>query len=327
MAHLQTKLAAGVLVGLLVAALSISGPALAADDAEGKFTLTPGEHGMVLKTPDGRVVFGYMTKRPADTKLTANSVCCLFPVNTPKGERAVDFAPDDHPHHRGVFLAWHSTKGKEKADFWGWGEWAPTEGRVIKNRQVKLLAADANGAVLRVRNDWLVKDDVMIEELLTIVARQRDKAYLIDLFFRLIPTVDVTLDQTAFGGFCAKTRKDGKAVYTNPAGPVKLPDPHHLKPETNWPAAAWYDRTIELENGKTIGLAVIDHPANPPTTWHNLPPIAMVNPCIVAPGPVTIKKGKPLVLRYRLVVHDGPAPVALLGKLSSEWRSFPPSKR
>ncbi|MHC4178829.1 MAG: family 16 glycoside hydrolase [Planctomycetota bacterium] len=283
---------------------------------EPKFTLTPGEHGMVLKTPDDRVVFGYMTKKPADSKLTANSVCCLFPVNTPSGERAVDFAPDDHPHHRGVFLAWHSTKGKEKADFWGWGEWAPTEGRVIRNREVKLLKASSRGAVLRVQNVWLLRDDVMIREETVIMAGQRENAYLIGLRFRLTPTVDVTLDQTAFGGFCAKTRKDGKAVYIDPKGPVKLPDPHHLKPKTNWPAARWYDRTIKLDSGKTIGLAVLDHPDNPPATWHNLPPIAMVNPCIVAPGPVTIKKGETLVLNYGLVVHDGPTPVELLNAMS-----------
>ncbi len=300
--------------------LGVAGPVLAADDAQGSFTLTPDEYGLVLKTPDGRVVFRYMTKKPAERKLTANSVCCLFPVNTPSGERAVDFAPSDHPHHRGVFLAWHSTKGKEKADFWGWGEWAPTEGRVIKNREVKLLKANAKRAVLGVANRWMVNDDVMIREATTISARRQGTAYVIDLNYRLTPTVDVTLDQTAFGGFCAKTRKDGKAVYTSPDGPVDLPDPHHLKPETNWPAAAWYDRTIKLDSGKTIGVAIVNHPDNPPSTWHNLPPIAMINPCIVAPGPVTIKKGQPLVLRYRLVVHDGPAPVKLLDRLASGWR-------
>lgn len=321
MRHLRIMLLATAICVFLLAVFGVTGPLPAADDAEASFTLTPDEHGMVLKTPDGRVVFRYMTKRPADTKLTANSVCCLFPVNTPSGERAVDFAPSDHPHHRGVFLAWHSTKGKEKADFWGWGEWAPTEGRVIRNREVKLVKANPRFAVVEVRNEWMIQDEVMIREETVIVATQREKAYLIGLRFKLTPTVDVTLDQTAFGGFCAKTRKDGKAVYRDPKGPVKLADPHHLKPETNWPAARWYDRTIELESGKTIGLAVIDAPGNPPATWHNLPPIAMVNPCIVAPGSVTIKRGETLVLNYGLVVHDGPAPMDLLEKLSRQWRT------
>ena len=56
------------------------------------------------------------------------------------------------------------------------------------------------------------------------------------------------------------------------------------------------------------------------STWHNLTPIAMVNPCIVAPGPVTIKKGQTLRLRYGLVVHDGPVDLELLSKVSKRWR-------
>jgi hypothetical protein len=44
-----------------------------------------------------------------------------------------------------------------------------------------------------------------------------------------------------------------------------------------------------------------------------------VNPCIVAAEPLKVNKGKTLYLRYRLVVHDGPAPVELLRKLSNRW--------
>jgi len=287
------------------------------------FTLAPDSLGMVLKAPDGRTVFRYMTKKPAETKLTANSVCCLYPLNTPSGERVVDFAPSDHPHHRGLFLAWHSISAREarqKADFWGWGAWAPTEGRLIKNSSVKLLQADSQHARLRVANDWLVGNVKMIDEILFVVARQEDSAYVIDLNFHLTPAMDVTLDKTAFGGLCAKGRKDGIGSYFSPGGLVKLPEPHHLKPESDWPAADWYDYTIKLNSGKTVGVAVLDHPANPPTAWHNLGPIAMVNPCIVAPGAVAIKKGQTLNLRYRIVAHDGPTPMELLKTLTSEWR-------
>ncbi len=45
----------------------------------------------------------------------------------------------------------------------------------------------------------------------------------------------------------------------------------------------------------------------------------MLNPCLVAPGPVVLKAGQPLVLRYRVVAHDGPVPRELLNRLSKEW--------
>jgi len=313
---------AGPLIFLLIV-LGVACETPAANKSKKSYSLVPDEHGMVLKTPDGKTVFRYMTKKPAETKLTANSVCCLYPLNTPSGERVVDFAPSDHPHHRGLFLAWHSIsarKDRKKADFWGWGAWAPTEGRLIKNSSVRLLQADSEHAKVKVANDWLVGNVKMIDEILFIVARQEESAYVIDLNFHITPAMDVTLDKTAFGGLCAKGRKDGKGSYYSPTGLVKLPDPHHLKPETDWLAADWYDYTIKLDSGKTVGVAVLDHPANPPTTWHNLAPIAMVNPCIVAPGPVSIKKGQTLNLRYRIAAHDGATPVDLLKRLTSEWR-------
>jgi hypothetical protein len=320
MQHLRITSALAVLCLSLLVALGTAGMVLAVETDKAAFTLVPDEHGMVLKSPAGRTVLRYMTNRPTDTELTANSVCCLYPLNTPSGEGVVDFAPSDHRHHRGAFLAWHALKGKQRADFWGWGAWAPTEGRVIKNRHVKLVEADSTHAVLDIRNDWTVEGKVMIDEALSVAVRGQGEAYVVDLSFQLTPAVDVTLEQTAFGGFCAKARKGGKATYSNPQGKVNLPGPHHLKPERNWPAADWYDYTVELGGGKTVGIAVLDHPDNPPTTWHNVAPIAMVNPCIVAPGPVTLKKQRPLRLRYRLVVHDGPPPEELLRRLSNEWR-------
>jgi hypothetical protein len=292
-----------------------------AQQQNGSFTLGPDQQGMVLKTPDGRTVLRYMTKKPTPSALTANSVCCLFPLNTPSGEGTVDFAPSDHPHHRGVFLTWHTMEGKKAADFWGWGQYAPTKDRVIENRSVKLVAADAKRAELAVHNDWTAEGEVMIEEDLSIAAREVKGAYVVDLDFRLTPTSDVTLKQSAFGGLCVKARKGGKGVYSDAKGEVKLPSPHYLKPETDWPAVDWYDYTTRLDSGKTLGVAVLDHPGNPPSGWHNVGAISMVNPCIVAPGPVTLKQGQALRLRYRLVVHDGPVPADLLGDLTRQWRT------
>jgi hypothetical protein len=64
---------------------------------------------------------------------------------------------------------------------------------------------------------------------------------------------------------------------------------------------------------------VIDHPDNPPSLWHNLPPVRMLNPCVVAPGPLVLKAGKPLTLRYRVVATDGPVPGKRIDELAGEW--------
>jgi hypothetical protein len=312
-----------------------------AGGSQGTFALAPDPYGVILKAPDGGTVFRYMTRKPAVTNLAANSVCCFHPVNTPSGERVTDLAPGDHHHHRGVFLAWHSTEFWEEADFsrlgptapprgwnirrgdfWGWGQFAPTDGVVIQNRDVQLAKADAEHAELIIQNAWRIHDVTVMDEINSVEVRRQDGAYVMDLDYRLVPVFDLVLNQTAFGGFCVRARNDGDSYYATEEGQVTLPDPHYSVPELNWPAADWYDFTIRLEGGRTVGVAVIDHPRNPPATWHNPRYVWMINPCIVAKGPVKVKEGTVLVLRYRLVVHDGPTPVELLKRLSNEWRKL-----
>ena len=45
----------------------------------------------------------------------------------------------------------------------------------------------------------------------------------------------------------------------------------------------------------------------------------MLNPCVVAPAEVKLKANEPLVLRYRVVAHDGETPSKELDRLAAEW--------
>jgi methane monooxygenase PmoA-like len=307
------------------------------------FTLVPTTFGTQLKTPDGRVVFEYLTKKPENSGLTSPSAACFHPVNTPSGERITALAPDDHPHHRGMYLAWHDAEFRQpiapprsatgslfgwnitKADFWGWGQYAPREGRVIDTRDVTLTAADAGHAQLAIHNDWNVYSGTrarkMLDETTTASVSEREGVYVIDLTFVLSPLVDYQINRQSFSGFNLQARKDGESSYTNSAGTVTLRDAHYSTPELNWPPSPWYGYVIKLANGKTIGAAVLDHPSNPPSTWHISRGLWMLNPNIAAIGPYTIRVGAPLTLRYRVVVHDGPTPTAVIDKLSDEWRA------
>jgi hypothetical protein len=306
------------------------------------YTLQTVANGSQLRTPDGRVVFEYLTSKPAGSTLTSPSTACFHPLNTPSGERVTALAPDDHPHHRGMYLAWHDSEFRQpigppkgptsplfgwnitKADFWGWGQYAPRDGRIIQNTGITLTAGDANHAQIELHNDWNIGTDrprKMVDEATTAEVRERDSVFVIDLTFRLNPTVDFQLNKQSFSGFNLQARKDGQSHYTNAAGTVTYPDPHYSVPELNWPAAPWYGYVITLANGKTVGAAVIDHPQNPPSTWHNSRTLWMLNPNIAALGPFTIRAGSPLTLKYRVVVHDGETPTAAVQKLSDEWRA------
>lgn len=331
---------------LLVAALGLAAlPFRSTVDGQtamtGTYTLTPVTYGMQLKTGDGRVVFEYMTRKPEDVGLTSPSVACFHPVNTPSGERVSNLAPDDHPHHRGMYLAWHDAEFRDpiqpartptaaafgwnitKADFWGWGQYAPRDGRIIQNKSVVLTTATATKAELEIHNDWVVvgnRTRKMLDETTTATVTERDGVYVIDLAFTLSALVEYQINRQSFSGFNFQARKDGDSEYTNSAGVVTLRDAHYSMPELNWPPAPWYGYQINLANGKTVGTAVIDHPTNPPSTWHQSRGLWMLNPNIAAIAPYNLRVGSPLVLRYRVVVHDGPTPTAVVDKLAAEFR-------
>jgi hypothetical protein len=307
--------------------------------AGGVYSLVPVTYGMQLRTPDGRVVFEYMTKKPEDVGLTSPSVACFHPVNTPSGERVTNLAPSDHPHHRGMYLAWHDAEFREpippprtptapafgwnitKADFWGWGQYAPREGNVIQNRSIQVTKADAAHAELEIHNDWMHDNHKMVDETTGVVVAERDGAYVMDLTFRINALADYQLNRQSFSGFNFQARKDGESHYTNSAGTVTLRDAHYSTPDLNWPPAPWYGYVITLANGKTVGAAVLDHPSNPPSTWHQSRGLWMLNPNIAAIAPFMIRANAPLTLRYRVVIHDGVTPTAIVDKLSDEWRT------
>jgi len=289
------------------------------------YILEPDPNGKTLKSPEGRVVFTYLVRKPDGIPLAGNSACCLHPVNTPSGERVTDIAPPDHRDHRGIFFAWQDVefrRGGETihGDFWGWGHFAPTEGRSIVNRHISLAAADTKSADVAIGNDWEIEGRKMMDEASTIHVTQNHGATILDLTYRFTSDYDVTIEQNAFTGFAYRARKDGKWYYSDADGKVTRPDSKSLVIEANWPARDWYSYTITLENGKTVAIAVLDHPTNPPSTWHESMQLTYLNPCVSVSKPVNIPAGKTFTLRYRALAHDGEFPEGMLNKMAAEWR-------
>jgi hypothetical protein len=289
------------------------------------YTFEPTAAGRVLTSGDGRVAFEYLATKPAGSLLSAESACCFHPVNTPSGQRVSDLAPKDHTTHRGVFLAWHAMEFKMpepvRADFWGWGRYAPTANRVITNRDLRLAAADTSSATIEIQNDWSIEGKRVVVERTTARWRGGADVNLLDLTSVLTPDVEMTIDRQAFGGFCARGRNDGPSAISNAQGVVELPNSNAGNPELNWPAAPWYAYTVEPVGGTPVGWAVIDHPANRTASWHEPRSVHFLQPAIMAQAPVIVAAGTSLALRYRLALFDGAVPTALLNTLAAEFRA------
>lgn len=316
------RFAAAPVVGALalLCGLAVPQPARGAS----AYTLTPTANGMELKTPDGRVVFDYLTKKPAGVPLTSPSAACFQPVNTPSGIRVTNIAPVDHPHHRGIFFGWHDAEfhtpqGVVRADFWGWGRFAPRDGRVVDTKDVKLISADDKQAKIQIDNEWMVDGKKFGDEIDTATVMERDGVFVIDLEYRITPVYDYVAAVNPFGGFAVQGRRDGDFYYSNLYGKTTYAPSSMNFPGLNMPDFGWYDYSVDLlEIGKTVGATVIDHPDNGPTTWHLT--VWMVNPSLTVEKPVTIKAGTTKVLKYRVVTHDGPPPTWVLQRLANEYR-------
>ncbi|HTI73219.1 MAG TPA: DUF6807 family protein [Candidatus Limnocylindria bacterium] len=263
---------------------------------------------------DGREVFTYNLVPPPGVNLPVDAGGFFHPLTTPNGVVVTDLSPSDHRHHRGVFLAWVEMHGAKDADFWGWGQYAPVKDRRIVNRSVTM---QLNG--FTALNEWVAEGSVLVEEELQAVSTAGTGANLLELTYKLTPKSDLTLSQWAFSGFCLRVRKDGDMRIFSPTGLSMLPNPNHMKPESDWPDARWYRCEQTLPDGSHIGAAIINHSSNPPSLWHNHRDVRMLNPCIVAPGPVKLAGGKTLVLRYLVVTHDGSISADYLDGLSADF--------
>ena len=198
-----------------------------------------------------------------------------------------------------------------RADFWGWGEFAPTDQRVIRNRDVQLVKATGTTAELAIQNDWTIRGNRYVDEQTTAVWRARDGANILDLTYGADAGLGHDAEPDAVRRLLrprAQRRRvlvRGAVREDHPSGSPLLGGGSELAgARTGTPTA------ITLSSGKTIGCAVVDHPSNPPATWHNPRYVWMVNPCIVAAKPVTVASGRPLTLRYRVIVFDGRDPGA-----------------
>jgi hypothetical protein len=304
------------------------------------YTLEPDAAGKTLKDPEGRVVLGYLVRKPEGIPLAGNSACCIHPFNTLGGECATDIAPPDHRDHRGIFFAWHDMtfkRGEEtlRADFWGWGQFAPTADRVITNRDVRLVRADAASAEIAVQNDWMIGSEVVMREETAIhvsnmgeyraggqgAAAPQPPVRALALSYRFTSDYDVTLNRMAFTGFCFRCRKDGPYVFSDSKGEVTLPNSSATNPDSDWPARDWYCHTVTHPDGKIVSSVVIDHPGNPPSMWHGARSVSFLNPCVSAPAPVNFRAGQPLTLRYLAITADGNTSPGWLDGVAAGWRS------
>lgn len=231
----------------------------------------------------------------------------LHPVYDLGGRVLTEDFPADHPHHRGIFWAWHQilVEGRPVADSWVCRDlkWLPSW--TVALSEGTAVAADR--ARLEVIREWAVGDaeQRVVREYVEVIVHPTDpvRGRRMDFTIRLRALVDgVTLggsnDDKGYGGFAPRIRLTDDVHFTGREGAVK-------PVKTAVEAGPWLDMTETLE-GKFIGMTMMVHPGHPgfPLKWILRAKRSMQNPQWPGREPVPLSMRRDTVLRYRLLFHE-----------------------
>lgn len=217
----------------------------------------------------------------------------------------------DHPHHKSFWVAWGDVNGTDN--------WSESEqhgfGRQIVSCMDEILAGSVFGR-LSMTNHWVSeKGQKVLEEDRRIAFWNVPKAgRLVDLSVTFRATEGpVRFGDTKEGGICSirvATSMDAKDAGTivNSYGGTN-------EAETWGKRAHWCDYYGPV-NGRTVGIAIFDHPANfrYPTYWHvRNYGLMTANPFGLShfladktvDGSHTMAAGSELTFRYRVYIHAG----------------------
>jgi hypothetical protein len=236
----------------------------------------------------------------------------------------------DHPHQKSLWFAHGPVNG---IDFW---TESATTGRVV---QTKLVRAEGgkDGAAIETTNDWqdskgkVVLSDTRIMSF-SLVPGGRAIDWQIDFHASHGP---VTFGDSKEGSMAIRTRPELQLVNYPKQGVTaatgKAVNSEGVRGIDIWAKRAnWVDYWADVE-GKTLGVAIFDHPENlrHPTWWHAREyGLISANPFGIHDfergksahaGDYTIAEGKTLTLRYRFVCHEGDPQAAKVAELYEQY--------
>jgi hypothetical protein len=238
---------------------------------------------------------------PGEVAMTRN-----WPMKDIPGEA------QDHPHHRSLWFAHGAINGY---DFWSEQK---AFGKTVHEDFLEVTSGTKAG-VIRERNKWVAADGTVVctdERTLRFYNPGRASERLMDFEITLkASNGELTFGDTKEGTMAVRLAetmrlkgKAGKGHIVNSAG---------VRDGQTWgKRAEWCDYYGPVE-GRTVGIAIFDHPKNPrhPTWW----PVRDYGLFAANPfgqhdfeslpdktaGNLIVPAGKSVTFRYRFYLHEG----------------------
>lgn len=239
----------------------------------------------------------------------------IHPLYSLDGVILTEDFPADHLHHRGIFWSWHQLYIGDKRIGDAWEiqnfKW---EVASVKEKKQKDNSKAIQTTVLWKSPLWKAKNGekkAFVKETTIIKVHPKQPQYrCIDIEIALLalePNMKIggSEDEKGYGGFSPRIKLSDDIVFTAPTGKIT---PTNI----SIPACEWMDISGSIgKNGSAAGLTILCNPKNPgfPNPWILRAKKSMQNAVFPHPGAkaIPLSNKKPIVLRYRLVIHDGNA--------------------
>lgn len=226
----------------------------------------------------------------------------FWPVNGPvSGKSITTESSQPYPHHHSLFFGCDKVNG---GNYWQEGN---EEGQIV-SAGPKLIEASGERVVFTEECLWRQpgKEPVIRDVRRVVVTAPGRDVRFIDFEISLEPLVDVWILKTNHSLFSARVVPELSAD----SGGVLINAEGSTSEKGTWgTASAWCDYS-GTRDGVTEGIAILQHPANRwfPAKWFTrdygfFSPTPMYWP--ENGTHIELGKGRPLRLRYRVVVHTG----------------------
>jgi hypothetical protein len=246
----------------------------------------------------------------------------FFPVVGPSGHHLTRIGhpgdPVGHGHHLSVWFA------HEKLD--GVNFWADQVGTDIQIRHLRTTCLQDGPSWAAFSADlswWADGRPRLLHELIAAIEPIGD-SFALDLQSRFTPpgAEPVELGQTNFGILGIRVAKTISELFG--AGRLTSSTGATGEPAIFGHASPWVDYSGPVAQDVVEGIAYLDHLSNPrhPALWHVRRDGWMCASSNQS-GPLTVSPSSPLTLRYRLLLHPGPADASSFNSSFAEYSSQP----
>lgn len=224
--------------------------------------------------------------------------------------KAVENEEQDHPHHRSLWYAHGAINGQ---DFWSEG---PKAGKTVHDGFLELRSGLEQG-VIKSRNKLIAGDGTLVatdERTVTIYNRTKDRLLDFEITIQA-SNGDLTFGDTKEGTLALRLAETMR--LKGKVGQGHIINSEGIRDGATWgKRARWVDYYGPVD-GKTVGIAIFDHPLNPrhPTWWHvrdyglfAANPFGLhdfENDPDTTKGNFIVPAGKSVTFRYRFYLHEG----------------------